>query len=251
MTEPVRLAAEDPAGPKGASSVAAGSNAPAQKAYLWCGVVGIVLIFLGMMIAKMLPLPSPTESAPQMAAFFTNHATAIRYGTMIVMLGAALLGPWIGVLTVQLKRVEGRNAAGAYCQLALGALLIIEIIYPLVMLQAVAFRPGRAASETLLISDLSWILFVAPGYTFVVEALATVIVIWSERKRARRLFPAWLAPFGAVVAVANLGECFCVATKSGLFAWNGFLGFWLPAILFGLWIVAMTWALYKAIDQPD
>jgi hypothetical protein len=234
-----------------ADGAASSTNSTAQKAYLGCGVVGIVLIFLGMILAKILPLPSPDENSTQIAAFFTHHATAIRYGLMLVMLGASLLGPWLGVLTVQLKRVEGRNAAGAYCQLALGALLIIEIIYPLVMLQVVAFRPERAASETLLISDLSWILFVAPGYTFVVEAFATVAVIWSERNRPRRLFPSWLAPFGAVVAVANLGECFSVVTKTGPFAWNGFFGFWFPAILFGLWIVVMTVALYRAVDQPD
>jgi hypothetical protein len=40
--------------------------------------------------------------------------------------------------------------------------------------------------------------------------------------------------------------------KTGPFAWNGLLSFWLPLVAFGIWFNVMIYALLRAIKlQPD
>ena len=39
--------------------------------------------------------------------------------------------------------------------------------------------------------------------------------------------------------------------KIGPFAWNGLVGFWIPATVFGLWMLVMWWVTLKAIDKDD
>jgi hypothetical protein len=36
--------------------------------------------------------------------------------------------------------------------------------------------------------------------------------------------------------------------KTGVFAWNGLLAFWLVAVFFGAWFLVMTWQLLATIS---
>jgi hypothetical protein len=38
-----------------------------------------------------------------------------------------------------------------------------------------------------------------------------------------------------------------VLFKSGVFAWNGLLAFWMVAVFFGAWFLVMTWQLLATI----
>ena len=37
--------------------------------------------------------------------------------------------------------------------------------------------------------------------------------------------------------------------RTGIFAWTGLVGFWIPAAVFGTWYLVMTWVLLRAIAQ--
>jgi hypothetical protein len=192
------------------------SNQKTEKLYLWFALVGLLFVFAGLLMMRALPPPSPTESAGRIAAVYRDHASAIRWGGILAMFGVAWLGPWYGVLTKQLKRIEGPNSPSAYCQLALGALLILETIFPLMILEAAVFRPDRSPSEILVLSDLCWIPFVGLLYTLIVEWIVTGIAILT-----------------------------------GPFAWNGVLGFWVPTVVGGLWIVTMTVFMFQAVNEEQ
>src|ERR1700722_19500436 len=101
----------------------------------------IVVMLLGFLFACFIPAPSPHDTAAQIARIFRAHPTRIRFGLVLTMFGAALLGPFVAVITVQMKRIEGRTSPLAYVQLALGALLAFEFVVPVMVLQAAAFRP--------------------------------------------------------------------------------------------------------------
>jgi hypothetical protein len=42
-----------------------------------------------------------------------------------------------------------------------------------------------------------------------------------------------------------------VLFKTGVFAWNGLLAFWLVAVLFGAYFLIMTWQLLVSIPKHD
>jgi len=200
-----------------------------ERLYVWWGVAGMVLLFGGLLVAGLLPPPSPSESATRISRFYQHHATSIRWGSVIMMFGAACLGPWMAVMTKLIKKIEGPSSPTAYCQLALGALLILELIFPLMILEVTVLRPDRAPSEILLLSDLSWIPFLGIAYTFVIELLVTAVAVFHDRQD-HPVFPRWLAPFNVAVAVLSLPGASIVVTTTGPFAWNGAFGFWVPAL---------------------
>jgi hypothetical protein len=226
------------------------SNQKTEKLYLWFALLGLLFVFAGLLMMRALPPPSPTESAGRIAAVYRDHASAIRWGGILAMFGVAWLGPWYGVLTKQLKRIEGPNSPSAYCQLALGALLILETIFPLMILETAVFRPNRSPSEILVLSDLCWIPFVGLLYTLIVEWIVTGIAILRDN-REQPIFPRWVGQLNFLAAALSLPGLVVVVAKTGPFAWNGVLGFWVPTVVGGLWIVTMTVFMFQAVNEEQ
>jgi hypothetical protein len=206
----------------------------------------IVVMLVGFSIAGFNPPPSPHDSALQIAHIFRDHTTRIRLGLVLTMFGSALLGPFVAVITVQMQRIEGRHAPLAYTQLALGALLALEFIVPVVVLEAAAFRPGLAPGTLRTLDDLGWLLFVGAPSTAVLEVVAIGVAILQD-DRSRPLFPRWGGWASIVAAALFAPGGVIVFAKQGAFGWNGALTWWLGLTAFGVWIVAMTVLLLRAI----
>ena len=222
-------------------------SARTERLFIWCGVAGTVVLFVGLIVAHLLPPPSPSENAAHVTTFYRDHLTALRWGSILMGFGAAMLAPWLGVMTNHLKAIKGHGSITAYCQLALGALLIFEVVLPIAILQVVLFRLGRPVADTQALSDLFLLLFVSPAYTFIVELLVTAAAIWRDRSTPR-VFPPWIAAVNIGTAVLSVPSIITLFERSGPWAWSGVLGFWVPTAVFGVWVVVMTVGLSQGVD---
>jgi hypothetical protein len=223
------------------------SDRRAERLYAWCGPAMLVLFLVGILVAGWLPPPSPGQSAAQVAHDYRTHATAIRLGLLITTFGAALLGPWAAEIAAQVRRMGRAHRTAAYCQLALGALFVIEFILPVLVLEAAAFRPNRSPDIILALSDLGWIMLVGAVSTAVVELVLMGVTILRDNG-ASGIFPRWAGWFSLGVGVVFSFGGLVVFFHSGPFAWNGILAFWVPLGVFGAWVVVMTALLLRAID---
>ena len=61
----------------------------------------------------------------------------------------------------------------------------------------------------------------------------------------------WYGFYNFWVAVLILPAGVICLFKAGPFAWNGILGFWLPLVDFGIWVLVTTVLLFKAISQQE
>jgi membrane protein implicated in regulation of membrane protease activity len=154
------------------------------------------------------------------------------------------------VITVQMKRIEGRHSPLAYIQLALGALLAIEFVIPVMVLQAAAFRPGLPAGTIRTLDDLGWLLFVGAPSTAIVEAIVLGVAILQDRRR-EPVFPRWSGYLSIWCALLFAPGGIIVFFKHGPFGWNGLLTWWLGLTAFGIWLVAVTVLLLRAVRQQD
>jgi hypothetical protein len=227
-----------------------GSNVSTEKLYIYCGPVSVVLLFVGMAVARLLPLPSPTAGADQIAAFFTEHTIAIRYGVLICLFGIALLTPWLAVYAKQFKRIEGPNSVSAYVQLAFAPMLVLEVIFPLTFLEVAVFRPDRSPSEMQLLSDLCWIPFTGVIFTYVFEIAFAGFVILRDQ-RANPIFPRWVGYFDLATAALAVPSCLAYTLQTGPFAWNGAVAFWMIAASYGSWVLVMSHVMLKVADRPE
>jgi hypothetical protein len=219
-----------------------------QQICAWTGPAMIVVMLVAFLIAGFIPPPSPHDTADQIAHIFRSHPTRIRFGLVLTMFGAALLGPFVAVITVQMKRIEGRHSPLAYLQLALGALLVIEFIIPVMVLQAAAFRPELAATTIRTLDDLGWLLFVGAPSTAVVQAIIIGVAILQDQ-REKPVLPRWGGYLSIWAGLLFAPGGIIVFFKHGAFGWNGLATWWLGLSAFGIWLVAMTVLLLGAIRQ--
>ena len=63
------------------------------------------------------------------------------------------------------------------------------------------------------------------------------------------VFPRWVGYFNFWVGLLFVPGGMITFFKSGPFAWNGIIAFWIPASVFGTWFLVMTPMLLKAIQQ--
>ncbi|EHB59223.1 hypothetical protein MycrhDRAFT_1659 [Mycolicibacterium rhodesiae JS60] len=222
-----------------------------QKASAWCGPGVIVVCLIGLALcAGFAPPPAPLTSPAGIAAIFQERIFGIRTGMMVMVLGAALLGPFFAVISVQMRRIEGPRPTLAYAQLVLGACFILEIILPMMALQTAAFRPDRDAAIQQTLHDMGWLTFFGVASTGFVQLVIIGVVILQDTQPAP-VMPRWAGYFNIWVGFAFFPGTVMIYFKSGPFAWDGVFIFWIPFTAFFLWLLIMPFVLCRAIDSEQ
>jgi len=221
-----------------------------QVACAWCGPLFVVVFFAGMLIAGFIPPKPATDTAREVAAFYRDDTTAIRLGLLLMMVSAAFTLPFSAVISVQMKRVEGDFAPLAYTQLAGGAVGAVAILVPVLMFTAAAFRPGRAPEIIQALNDLAMIPFVMNFPPAIVQCFSIAAVAFQGT--SPHVFPRWVGHYNVWTAILFMPAGLATFYKTGPFAWNGAVSFWLAAVLFGSWFLVMSVVVRRAIaQQPE
>jgi len=208
----------------------------------------MVVMFIGVWLcAGLIPPPKPHESALQIQRLWSDHTDLKRLGLLLVMVAGALTAPFVAVISVQLRRIEGRNCMMSYAQLGLGMVGITAFIFPTMFMEVAAFRPHRDPALTLLINDLGWLTFVGMWMFATFQCFAIAIAVFKDEHE--QVFPRWLAYFNIWVGTLFVPGSLIYFFKSGAFSWAGAFCFWLPLSVFGIWFVVMVVMLLRATDR--
>ena len=228
-----------------------GMSVRAQRLCTWSAPVFLALWIPGYWgLAHLVPPPAPDLSSVELARIFQENTTGIRVGLLLSMFGSALLGPFAGVITVQMRRIEGRFSPLAYTQLALGALLVLLFIFPMMFLEAAAYRPDRDPNEIRVLSDIAWMGFIGAWFTVFFQWVSIgLAILWDERPVP--VFPRWAGYVNLWVAFLSVPGSMIYFFKDGPGAWNGIFCWWIPATVFVIWLVTMTIVLLKAIKLQE
>lgn len=225
-------------------------DATVQRLCVWAGVAMAVLFAVGFCgFAHFWPPTSPHQSAASLAAFIDEHRTSLRLGLVLTAVGAACLAPFCAVITVQMKRIEGRHAPLAYTQLALGGVFVFSFIVPIMVMLTLLYRP-RSLDDTLLFSDLFWLMFVGVVATGMMEWLAIGIAILRD-PRERPIYPRWVGYVNLWLAFLFCPGEFVFFFQDGPLAWNGALSWYATVIGFFIWLAVMVVTTLQAITKQD
>jgi hypothetical protein len=203
----------------------------------WCGPVMTLGFFIGLMLcAHFIPPPSPAASADQIAAMFRNNTSGIRIGLFISMLATGLLCPFYSAITIQMRRIEGHWSALSVTQAVAGACSTLEIVLPMMIWQAAAFRPERDPVTTQALNDMAWLPFLGLTTTVIIQNVVLGIVILADH-RAQPLLPRWYGYLNFFAGMGIVPAGFIVFFKTGPLAWDGIIAWWLPVAVFFCWII--------------
>jgi len=167
------------------------------------------------------------------------------------MLGSVFYWPFAAAMTTQMKRIESRYHPLSSIQLAAATGVVIGLLIPMVLWFTVAFRPDvTSPANMLLVNDLAWIVFVALYPPAFLQCVVIGVCIVSDN-RAEKIYPRWLGYVNLWAAVGFTPGAVVPFFRRGPFAWNGLIGFWIPAIVFFAWVILMWWTTVRAINLMD
>ena len=223
-------------------------NQSSQMLGTWAGIATLITFGLSFVVPGFLPPLAPSMSAAEAAAYFQQHTTGIRFGMILMMFAGSLFFFFVGVIAVQMRRIEKINPFWTYSQIVAGASGCTIIIVGAMLMTAAVFRPDRPVEISYALFDLAWVMVVMPGtpYMFMNVAIGGAIL---AGKSAAPVFPRWLGYFNLWAALLYSPGALMTFFKTGPFAWNGLFTFWLPAAAFGVWFLTMFVMLRKAIRQ--
>lgn len=232
----------------GTATGTATPSAAVQRVMAWCGLAFCAVYGAGILIAGFIPPPSPDDSATEISQFFADNTGRIRTGTLLMMLGAAFTIPFFAVLTLQMRRIEGRFSGLCLAQLIAGGIAVWVFTLPPIVFAVAAFRPGQDENVTQMLNDLGWFLFVWNLGTVTCQALVIAVAILGDRN-PEPVFPRWVAYLNIWVAIGFLPGAMLTYFKTGIMAWDGLLAFWLAAVLFFSWILVLFWSTLRAVNR--
>lgn len=220
-----------------------------QYLCVWCGIIFLLLFGVGWcVVAGFIPPPHPDATAEQIATFYRSGTWLIRLGLLMSLASCVFFIPWVAVISLQMKRIEGNYPLLSWVQLVSGTVAMLIILFPMMLWITVSFRPDRDPQLMLLLNDLGWLVFTMVFAPFVTQCLALALATFSD-KSAQPVFPRWSGYYNVWVALLFVPTGLIVFFKTGPFAWNGVIGFWLPVANFGIWFLVMFKLLRNAIAQ--
>lgn len=214
----------------------------------WSGPAFAILLGIGFLTAGFIPLPAPSLDPGKVVEIYQSRPELIRLGMLIAITSAVFVIPFAAAISTQMRRMQGVSRMPADLQLGAGAAGAILLLMPALVLAIATFRPERDPQITALLHDVGWLLFITPFPLAMAQNLGIALGTLLD-KSSQPVFPRWVAYFNIWVALLFLPGGLAFFFKTGPFAWNGLLAFWVAASAFFVWVFVMTFVLLKAIRQ--
>jgi hypothetical protein len=215
----------------------------AEKICAWMMVPALTFFGLAMILAmRFVPPLSPGLGAGAIASIYRANSAGMLIGSVLMMFGGAFLMPFVAAVASAMMRMGGGPRAFALTELSAGILTYTPLFLSSFFFAVAAFRIDRPANDVLLMSDLGWMFLVMPTPPYLVMLSALGLAIFRDDAE-RPVFPRWIAYFNFWVGILSLPGVLIPIFKTGPFAWDGLLAFWLPLVIFGIWGPVMVWAL--------
>ncbi|KUI44168.1 hypothetical protein AU197_02715 [Mycobacterium sp. IS-1590] len=225
------------------------SNVRTQLMALWVTAVSMAILLVAYVaFPGFWPPLSPEMSADAVAAFYRDNASWMRFSMVTFNLCGMMLLPPFCVVAAQIKRMAAQSQAFAYCYLMATVAGATIFALSAIFFAAAVFRPSRDADLILVLNDLGWIVFVAPVGMILVQNVMLAMAIYFD-DRSRPVYPRWVAHSSLVVVLAMAPAAFSVTVTSGPLAWNGAVSFWLRNIAFGVYLVVLLVATWRAVHR--
>jgi hypothetical protein len=226
-------------------------NTELQKFSAWMGIPAMTVFFIGMAIMTFIPPLSPALSADEVANIYRTYTTQIRAGAVMVAVSSIFAVPFFAVVSIQLRAMEGtRRPVMAYAQMIAGAANIQFFILPGLLWAVAAFRPDRPPEIISALNDLAWIVAILPWPITFIQMVVCGLAILKHSSN-NPVFPRWAGFFNLWGALIFIPGSLLPFFKTGPFAWNGMLSFWLPGTIFGIWYIVMQVLVLKAIKREQ
>lgn len=215
----------------------------------WSGFVYIAFLLIGIWpLAGFFPSQPPTDGAEAIAAMYREHALSIRFGMVMVLVGSMFYVPWTALLAKMIQAVEGRAGILTYSMVIAGCTNVLLTAYPAGWWLIASYRGERAPELVQLLNDVGWSQFLGVISPFYFVVISLIYTCFADED-ADPIIPRWVGYYNLWFMLTLLPLSIIFFFKTGLFAWNGILGFYLPFTIFFIWFFVMTHTVRKSLNR--
>lgn len=226
-----------------------GNTGTGERIILW-SLPAVVVIWIAafFLFRGFVPPMSPRASAAEVAAFYRDNLSRVRYSMILFNWFCVALIPILMLLVERMRAMAHRTPVLRYCVIGVAGAAPIVFLTSTVFWLIAAFRPERSPALTQLSNDLAWITFTS-GVPFLIALCVFVAVAVAYDEQEQPVFPRWVARFNLVIALALIPACFAGLTLDGPLAWDGFVSFWVKNAAIAVWIIVMASVLRDALNR--
>ncbi len=224
----------------------------AQRFMLWWGYIMMIVFGLSFaFLIKLVPPNPATDTAEITAAFYRENSVSIRIGAVISSWCAGFAIPIYAVLAAQSARLEKGIPIWAILQFGGGMMMTIFLVLPPLFWGTAAFSAERAPELTLLMHELANLTLITTDQYFIFNMVAIAYIALSRRNHPLNPFPRWYGYYVIWGALMFEVGAFAFLPRTGPFAWNGLLTFWVPFCVFGVWMTITMFVMLAAIKKQE
>lgn len=220
-----------------------------HRACVWGGFGFAFLTLVGLLfVAGYVPPPTPSLSASEVSILYNDHVLRIRIGMIVLMFGSALYIPFTALTALLIRNIEGHFGVISITQILGGFTNTMLFFYPPLWWLTAAFRLDRAPELIELAHDAAWLQYmggIAP-ILFLPGSIAWAAFI---DKSKNPVFPRWFGYLNVWMIAGLLPGQLLFFFKSGPFAWDGLFGFWIPALVFFVWMFTLVFVVGRAVEK--
>ncbi|RAU97277.1 hypothetical protein [Mycolicibacter senuensis] len=198
-------------------------------------------------LSWMMPPRSPSGPQPQIIEFMQSHNLLIACAVLTLVFGLAPVSN--ACYLIQIKRMSVSPVFG-YCVM-MGATCgaMVGMLFPMFCFGLGAFRPGYDPAILAMLYDFGYLAFIGSLGCFCIMWMAFGLAIILDQNN---ILPKWLGYYTVWQYVTELMAAPVWIAKSGPFAWNGLMTFWLAMTLYVSWQFIVYTCIFRAIkNQPD
>jgi hypothetical protein len=218
---------------------------------VWAALLYPGLLILGWwVLAGFMPPPKPLASTHAIVLLYRSNATGIRAGMVITMFGAVMAMPLGATVAYFIRRIEGFTGPLTMLQMMGAVGMAVLTFLPAMWWLIAIFRIGRDPQITRTLNDAAWLQWVG-GLTIYYPTIITMAIASFIDKSERPVFPRWFGYVNLWLVVLLLPGQLIFFFKSGAFAWDGLISFYLAFVVFGLWFPIAFTVLRRAVNRIE
>ncbi|KFA51954.1 hypothetical protein S40293_11130 [Stachybotrys chartarum IBT 40293] len=226
------------------------SHATLDRVAIYCAPLAQLCFFIFLPASLNFPPISPSLTPEETAEHYRRGERGMQVGICIMLLTAIFWPIFVAGVNRQLSKIPGVSTTALWGQVAGGCLGSLSMMLPSMFFSAVIYRLDRDPVITQTLSDLAWFVYAMGFPPFMAQDMMVSYIILSD-KREKPLIPRWVAWTTSGLTLGIYPGLVVHCFKSGPFAWNGLVGFWIGIISFGIQGGVLVFHFLAATQKPD
>jgi hypothetical protein len=215
----------------------------------WTTIIFYQLFTLSFFVlSRTQPPPSPAWDSARVAQWFNDNHYGILVGFGIIFLVTGMCAAQNALIAYSMRRMS-ISRAFAYSYLVLYSLCAVPgMLLLCIAMTVAAMRPDRNPELIHWLYDFAFMSYNGTMGVFMIGSLVWMVAILIDKNR---VFPKWFAYLNLCNALTEVVVSPAWIFKTGVFAWNGAIAWWIDVVVFVIYTGVYFTFLRRLIQRED